>query len=131
MPSSQSFDVTTEKGIQELDTHLQSRSYVEGWKFSNADKECFQAFAISPDPQKYPNVFRWYLHIASLLGIRFLPVQVPPVRRELQELFADHTGKNLLRESRAEMIARVKQEVRKSMGRASRPVTQIGSGQQC
>jgi hypothetical protein len=111
-----------ENEMLELEAFLRNRSYMEGWRFSKADKECFERFQVSPDSQKFPNVFRWYLHIASILGVRFLPYCVadktPTGRKKSSNIFADHEEDERL-ESRAEMMNRIKQEIRESMKRES------------
>lgn len=109
----------TEEGLSAFNTFLQSRSYIEGCQFSNADKEWFHRFVLSPDGSQHPHVFRWYLHIASLLGIRFLPVSAASFSHkesEWEDLFADHSDSvDVKRESRAELMERVKREVRQSI----------------
>ena len=112
--------MTSEKGMQELDSFLQTRSYIDGYSISDADKQCFQALKISPDSKKYPNVFRWYLHIASVQGTRFIPFPgVPPLQKEIDDIFAGDKGEKLPKETRAEMIASVKQEARGSKAKSS------------
>lgn len=113
--------MTTEKGIQELDSFLQTRSYIDGWYFSSADIECFEKIPVSPDAQKSPNAFRWYMHIASLRlqGIQSIPATpaASPLRKKMEDIFADHRGIDLPRESRSEMMARIKRDVRESMAK--------------
>ena len=113
-------DLTTAKGMSAFNDFLKTRSYVEGHSFSSADKECFETIIITPDATHYPYAYRWYIHIASLQGIRFLPV---PVRQQQQQqldddedIFAGNNGQGP-RESRTEMMARVKQEVQEGMSK--------------
>eukprot|EP00527_Entomoneis_sp_CCMP2396_P004435 CAMPEP_0198145558 /NCGR_PEP_ID=MMETSP1443-20131203/24321_1 /TAXON_ID=186043 /ORGANISM="Entomoneis sp., Strain CCMP2396" /LENGTH=203 /DNA_ID=CAMNT_0043809245 /DNA_START=63 /DNA_END=674 /DNA_ORIENTATION=- len=62
------FDVATEKGVSSFDSFIASKSYVEGWSFSDVDTELFGKFTSSPDASKTPNAYRWFIHIAALTG---------------------------------------------------------------
>mmetsp|Transcript_13764 Transcript_13764/g.32021 ORF Transcript_13764/g.32021 Transcript_13764/m.32021 type:complete len:214 (-) Transcript_13764:402-1043(-) len=55
-----------------------SKSYVEGWSFSPADTEMFEKFSACPDATKQSHAYRWYVHIAALQGIRGLYLSSPP-----------------------------------------------------
>lgn len=55
-----------------------AKSYVEGWTFSPVDVEWFHKFDAIPDAAKYPHAYRWYVHIAALQGVRGLGMG-PPV----------------------------------------------------
>ena len=46
------------------------KSYVDGKKYSEDDKEVFAMFTSCPDQQKLPHVYRWYKHIAALQGVQ-------------------------------------------------------------
>ena len=63
-----SFDLTTSSGLNQFNDFLVTRSYVEGYQFSPADKD---AFCSCPTPSRdsHAHVFRWYLHIAHLIGL--------------------------------------------------------------
>ena len=98
-----------------LNSYLQTKSYIEGWSFSAADKELFQAIPLRPDPETYPFAYRWYIHIASLQGIRFLPISAADVvlKNSNKDIFAhDPARVDEPSESRAEMVARVKQQIK-------------------
>jgi len=47
-----------------------SKSYIEGYSFSAADRVMFTKFSSCPDASSYPNAYRWYTHIAGLQGVR-------------------------------------------------------------
>ncbi|KAL4917636.1 hypothetical protein BDW62DRAFT_183548 [Aspergillus aurantiobrunneus] len=58
-------DFVSEAGLSIANTFFESRSYVVGTSPSQADVVTFKAFSGAPDAEKYPNVARWYKHIAS------------------------------------------------------------------
>ncbi|KAI0363236.1 elongation factor 1 beta/delta chain [Pilatotrama ljubarskyi] len=51
--------------LAKLESHLATRSYVEGYTPSQADVAVFKAIASAPDASAYPHVSRWYNHIKS------------------------------------------------------------------
>mmetsp|Transcript_10440 Transcript_10440/g.23692 ORF Transcript_10440/g.23692 Transcript_10440/m.23692 type:complete len:679 (+) Transcript_10440:68-2104(+) len=62
-------NLRTADGLRALDESLASRSYVDGTaKPTAADYASFEAVASLPDPDVYPNVVRWYRHMAGLLA---------------------------------------------------------------
>ncbi|ETV96884.1 hypothetical protein H310_10160 [Aphanomyces invadans] len=63
-------DVESEVGLKKLNGFLTAKSYIEGFQFSAADSALFAKFNAVPDAAKVPNVYRWYIHIASKLGLR-------------------------------------------------------------
>jgi elongation factor 1-beta len=104
-----------------------SKSYVEGWQFSPADSEFFGKFSSVPDASKYPHANRWYIHIAALQGIRGLnlaPSAAVPSAAAKKEVAKkddaeddfdvfgddDEEADEAPKESRAEMLARLKKE---------------------
>jgi elongation factor 1-beta len=124
------FDVSTDKGLASFNGFMASRSYVEGWSFSNADKELFGKFSTTPDATKYPHAYRWYVHIAALTGTRSItarrtasPVATAATAAKKNEdddddfdVFGDDDDDGdedeggEPKESRAEMLARLKKE---------------------
>ncbi|KAL2818961.1 hypothetical protein BDW59DRAFT_151689 [Aspergillus cavernicola] len=58
-------DFISDAGLTIANTFFESRSYVVGHAPSQADVVTFKAFSSAPDAEKYPNVARWYKHIAS------------------------------------------------------------------
>jgi elongation factor 1-beta len=52
--------------LKDLNVFLQSRSYIVGFSASAADAQLFTAIGGEPDASKFPNVARFYKHIASL-----------------------------------------------------------------
>ncbi|KZS95569.1 hypothetical protein SISNIDRAFT_425805 [Sistotremastrum niveocremeum HHB9708] len=48
-----------------LESHLASRSYVEGYTPSQADVHVFKALGKAPDASAHPHTARWYTHIQS------------------------------------------------------------------
>ncbi|ODM16929.1 Elongation factor 1-beta [Aspergillus cristatus] len=58
-------DFVSEAGLSLANTFFNNRSYVVGTAPSQADVVTFKAFSGAPDAEKYPNVARWYKHIAS------------------------------------------------------------------
>ncbi|ETV69264.1 hypothetical protein H257_14900 [Aphanomyces astaci] len=63
-------DVASEVGLKKLNGFLTAKSYIEGYQFSAADSTLFSKFTTVPDAAKVPNVYRWYVHTASKLGLR-------------------------------------------------------------
>ncbi|KAG8696007.1 Translation elongation factor 1 beta [Ceratobasidium sp. 394] len=51
--------------LKQLDEHLATRSYVEGYTPSQADVGVFKAVGSAPDKATYPHAARWYAHIKS------------------------------------------------------------------
>ncbi|KAL5002699.1 hypothetical protein BDV10DRAFT_105961 [Aspergillus recurvatus] len=58
-------DFVSDAGLTIANAFFGSRSYVVGTSPSQADVVTFKAFSSAPDAEKYPNVARWYKHIAS------------------------------------------------------------------
>jgi elongation factor 1-beta len=128
------FDVTTEKGLAAFNGFMGSKSYVEGYSMSAADTNEFAKFQGNvPDPVKLPHAYRWYVHIAALTGgARGLSYAGPPVAAVSAEpspapaapapkttddddfdVFGDddeEAKEDEPKESRAEMLARLKKE---------------------
>ncbi|WVQ85566.1 hypothetical protein IAT38_007732 [Cryptococcus sp. DSM 104549] len=50
--------------IQQLEQHLATRSYVDGFQPTSADVEIFKGLSAAPEAT-YPHAARWYAHIAS------------------------------------------------------------------
>lgn len=63
-------NLDTDGGRKKLNGFLTSRSYMDGYSYSNADLTTFKKCCGAPDASKFPHVYRWYVHIASLLGVR-------------------------------------------------------------
>ncbi|KAF8609877.1 hypothetical protein BDV93DRAFT_517104 [Ceratobasidium sp. AG-I] len=51
--------------LKQLNEHLATRSYVEGYAPSQADVGVFTAVGSAPDKATYPHAARWYAHIKS------------------------------------------------------------------
>jgi len=51
--------------LQKLESHLATRSYVEGYSPSQADVHVFKTLGSAPDVKKYPHTSRWFKHITS------------------------------------------------------------------
>jgi len=96
---------------------------------SPADTEMFAKFNGNvPDSQKYPHAYRWYIHIAALSGVRGLSLAPPPsttaaapkkaatpAKKKADDddfdVFGDDDEEEEKpKESRAEMLARLKKE---------------------
>jgi len=59
-------DLISDKGLAVLNTHLADKSYVEGYKASQADFNVFCEVNINTvDGAKFPHVVRWHNHINS------------------------------------------------------------------
>jgi len=115
------FDVATEKGIGAFNGFMGSKSYVQGWEYSEADSEYFAKFESWPESVKYPHASRWYYHIAAIKGVRG-PVSAPvaasatvvPEKKEEEDDFdvfgEDDDEEEEPKESRKDMMARLKKE---------------------
>jgi len=62
-------DLKTPAGLKALNVYLASRSYIEGYTPSKADKVVFEALNGAPGAD-YVNALRWYNHILSYGGER-------------------------------------------------------------
>jgi len=51
--------------LSKLESHLATRSYVEGYTPSQADVHVFKTLSSPPSASQYPHVARWYTHIQS------------------------------------------------------------------
>jgi len=51
--------------LVKLESHLATRSYIEGYTPSQADVHVFKALTSAPEGSAYPHVTRWYKHIQS------------------------------------------------------------------
>lgn len=56
---------TDAASLGDLDAFLRGRSYVVGFSATQTDVELFNALGKAPDAAKFPNVARFYNHIAS------------------------------------------------------------------
>lgn len=65
MPFTLSFDAASPAGLADLDVFIRGRSYVVGFSATQADVELFNAIGKAPDAAKFPNLARFYNHIAS------------------------------------------------------------------
>ena len=61
-------DCSTPAGLAALDAALVSRSYWVGFSLSQCDLDLHKAIATAPDAAKYPNVARYFAHIAALVS---------------------------------------------------------------
>merc|ERR1711907_607249 len=64
-------DLSSSKGLKELDEYLLTRSYITGYQASRDDLAVYGAMASSPSAKEYPHAARWYSHIKALLGESF------------------------------------------------------------
>eukprot|EP01084_Bolivina_argentea_P028232 52484_1 len=53
--------------MQEFNNFIKTRSYVEGYTFSDNDKEKFSSITQAPSAE-HPHALRWWKHIHALLG---------------------------------------------------------------
>jgi len=51
--------------LKDLEQHLSTRSYVEGYEPSQADVGVYNALRSAPSASEYPHAARWYQHITS------------------------------------------------------------------
>ncbi|XP_044252930.1 elongation factor 1-beta'-like [Tribolium madens] len=57
-------DLKTDKGVKELNSFLESRSYIEGYSLSQADLDAFGRLQKAP-AANLPHALRWYTHVKS------------------------------------------------------------------
>jgi elongation factor 1-beta len=62
---SQFKDVASDAGLAQLNTHLSTRSYIDGFKPSKSDVELLARIAAVVNYHKYPHVARWLAHVTS------------------------------------------------------------------
>ena len=58
-------DLNSDAGLKNVNTFLETRSFVEGWTISQADVVLAAGIAKAPDAAKYPHVRRWYNNVKS------------------------------------------------------------------
>jgi elongation factor 1-beta len=117
------FDVSSDKGAAAFNGFMGSKSYIEGWSFSPADSEMFAKFESVPDAAKFPHSYRWYIHVAALQGVRGLNLSPPApaaaaapaaAKADAEDEFDvfgdDDEEDDEPKESRADMLARLKKE---------------------
>jgi elongation factor 1-beta len=63
-------DLNTSEGLQNLEKHLVTRSYISGYQASRDDLAVYSALSSAPSSSS-PNAQRWYNHITALLGASF------------------------------------------------------------
>jgi len=63
-------DLSSDAGLAQLNEHLSSRSYIEGFAASKADSATLLKVKAGVDSKKYPHVARWFNHISH-----FSPLQ--------------------------------------------------------
>jgi len=63
--ASSSFDLSTPNGCRALNEHLRQFPYVGGYTLSRRDFELHATLSL--DPQSFPHLNRWYLHISWYL----------------------------------------------------------------
>eukprot|EP00518_Triparma_eleuthera_P003356 CAMPEP_0182454354 /NCGR_PEP_ID=MMETSP1319-20130603/1031_1 /TAXON_ID=172717 /ORGANISM="Bolidomonas pacifica, Strain RCC208" /LENGTH=235 /DNA_ID=CAMNT_0024652365 /DNA_START=25 /DNA_END=729 /DNA_ORIENTATION=- len=62
-----------------FNSFIASRSYVEGYQFSDADRAAFAQVTAVPAQADFPHFFRWYVHVANLTRTAFAaPAVMPP-----------------------------------------------------
>ncbi|XP_003738168.1 elongation factor 1-beta' [Galendromus occidentalis] len=58
-------DLKSDSGLKQLNAHLESRSYVQGYVPSKADADTLQQLKSAPEVSKFPHAARWFKHISS------------------------------------------------------------------
>lgn len=59
-----------ENDFQSLETRLHQFSYVGGFSPTSADREAwFKYSKVKPNPEIYPNFYRWHLHLSSFTSL--------------------------------------------------------------
>jgi hypothetical protein len=56
--------------VEDLNTHLATRSYVTGYSLSEDDKAALANLKATPSSSAQPHAYRWALHISALTGKR-------------------------------------------------------------
>jgi elongation factor 1-beta len=54
------------KSVEELNKHLATRSYVNGYNLSADDKTAMSNLKAFPCAKKQPHAYRWALHVSAL-----------------------------------------------------------------
>lgn len=113
------------KGFGDLENHLATRSYIEGYSSSSADFSIFASLPSVPPQASAPNAFRWYLHIAALSGLKKViaggkpsaggkAAPAPAAKKggddDDMDLFGDDDDTPAPTQSRAEKVAAMKAE---------------------
>jgi len=61
-------DLSSAAGLKQLNTHLETRSYITGFQASADDASTFASVSSNVDAAAYPHVSRWFNHIAFLIA---------------------------------------------------------------
>jgi len=65
-------DLTSDAGLTELNKHLATRSYIDGFKPSQSDNNVLTKINATVNATKYPHVDRWLRHVLSFpVNIRY------------------------------------------------------------
>jgi len=84
-------DINADGGLKNLNTYLESRSYVEGWTASSSDVALFEAISKAPCANKWPHVRRWHNQIASYSGEE--KKKLPGVAKTVADFGGTSSGK--------------------------------------
>merc|ERR1712032_1531060 len=111
------FDISTEKGLSGFNGFMSSKSYADGWTFSTTWADIFSKFSTCPSSINYPHVYRWYKHIAAIQEMNhlehsstfFVTESVETTCSEKNNV-DDDEGEKEPKESRTDMLARLKKE---------------------
>jgi translation elongation factor EF-1beta len=55
--------------VDELNNFLKTKSYIEGYSYTIADKNALESLSGIPSQATFPHAYRWAVHIAVLVGI--------------------------------------------------------------
>ncbi|KAK9883798.1 hypothetical protein WA026_001993 [Henosepilachna vigintioctopunctata] len=109
-------DLKTEKGVKELNTFLQDRSYITGYSVSQSDFDTVKQIAKAPSAN-FPHALRWYNHIKSFEAEKSAPAcpmktapttTAPPAKKEEDDDDVDLFGSD--DEEESEEAARIREE---------------------
>lgn len=120
------------EGLKKLNGFLTSRSYIDGYSLSDTDLIVYKQIASCPEPSTYPNVYRWYVHIASKCGIRTLwsgsASKKTEEKEEDDDLFGDDDDDDEAAEAakkRAETAKNAKAKEKKKVVERSQVVCEV------
>jgi len=61
-------NLESDVGLKQLNTHLSTRSYIDGYTPSASDASILSQLKGAADPKKYPHISRWQKHISFFDG---------------------------------------------------------------
>lgn len=83
-------DLNSDAGLKNLNNHLESQSFIEGWTISQSDVVVAAGLSKGPDASKFPHARRWYNNVTSYSADE--KKKLPGVTKSLADFGATASG---------------------------------------